>query len=220
MIVAGGTGKRMESKVPKQFFLLSGRPVLMRSIQVFNQYDPSIRIILVLPEAYIETWEKLCKKYNFDIIHEQRSGGKNRFESVKSGIRGIPDDCLVAIHDGIRPLISLQTIARCFAAAKEFGNAVPCTEISETIRSVEAHGNFQADRGKYRLIQTPQVFKGSVLKQAYKQDYNEHFTDDAIVVESMGHKIHLVEGNADNIKITYKHDLIIAEALMRHNRLP
>lgn len=219
VIVAGGTGKRMESKVPKQFLLLNGHPVLMHSIQVFRKYDASVRIILVLPEVYIETWERLCKKYNFDVIHEKRSGGKNRFESVKSGIEGIPDDCLVAIHDGIRPLVSLQTISRCFAAAMEFGNAIPCTEISETIRRIEAHGNFQADRGKHRLIQTPQVFKGSILKQAYKQEYNEHFTDDAIVVENKGHKIHLVEGNADNIKVTYKHDLIIAEALMKHNRL-
>lgn len=209
----------MESKVPKQFLLLNGRPVLMHSIQVFRKYDPLIRIILVLPEAYIETWEKLCKKYNFDIIHEKRSGGKNRFESVKSGIRDIPDDCIVAIHDGIRPLVSLQTIRRCFAAAIEFGNAIPCTEIPETIRRIEAHGNFQADRGKYKLIQTPQVFKGSQLKQAYKQEYTERFTDDAIVVENLGYEIHLVEGNADNIKVTYKHDLIIAEALLKHNRL-
>lgn len=204
----------MNTAVPKQFLLLKGRPVLMHSLDVFHRFDKFIRIILVLPVDFIESWKNLCKKYDFKLIHEIKAGGRNRFESVKKGITNIPDECLIAVHDGVRPLVSISTINRCFEQAMKSGNAIPCMKIPETLRKIESHGNIQVDRKNYRLIQTPQVFKGSVLKSAYRQEYREHFTDDASVVENLGYKIHLVEGNADNIKITHQHDLIIAEAIM------
>lgn len=210
---------RMKNKVPKQFLMLYGQPVVMHSIRVFYRYDPSVRIILVLPEEFIENWKLLCKKHAFMVLHEIKPGGENRFESVKKGIDDIPDDCLVAIHDGVRPLVSIHTIDNCFKEALKSGNAVPCMEIPETLRRIESHGNIQVDREKHRLIQTPQVFKGSVLKSAYNQENHKYFTDDASVVESLGYEINLVKGNAENIKITREHDLIIAEAIMRNEKV-
>ena len=188
----------------------------MHTIRVFYEYDPTSRLILVLPEDYIESWKQLCIQYHFELPHEVRAGGKNRFESVKAGIADLPEDCLIAVHDGVRPFVAKTTIERCFSEALKFGNAVPCTEVSESMRKVEKDGNRRVDRQKYRLIQTPQVFKGSVLKKAYKQEYHEQYTDDATVVEKTGFPIRLVEGNADNIKITRPHDLILAEAIKKN----
>jgi len=214
MIVAGGAGTRMNAGVPKQFLLLGGRPLIMRTIEVFRQYDSRIMIRLVLPEDQITTWDNLCKKYHFKIEHELGTGGATRFHSVKKNLSSVHDNCLIAIHDGVRPLVSLQTIERCFTAAREWGNAIPCVKIPETLRRIDPGGTVQVDRSQYRLIQTPQVFKGSILKQAYLLDYQEDFTDDAGVVENAGYMIHLVEGNPENIKITYSIDLKAAEALI------
>jgi 2-C-methyl-D-erythritol 4-phosphate cytidylyltransferase len=172
-------------------------------------------IILVLPEDQIQAWKRLCTGYGFGIRHEIRPGGRTRFHSVKKNLKEIHDHCLVAIHDGVRPLVSLLTIDRCFRTALQFGNAVPCIPIPETLRRIGKDGNEQADRTLFRLIQTPQVFESNVLKTAYAQPYQEHFTDDAGVVESLGYSIHLVEGNPENIKITYPVDLKIASSLIQ-----
>jgi 2-C-methyl-D-erythritol 4-phosphate cytidylyltransferase len=214
LIVAGGSGSRMNTGVHKQFLLLKGYPLLMHTINVFFRYDQQMRIIVVLPEAQIPTWDKLCREHNFIISHEIKPGGETRFHSVKKNLDAISNHCLVAVHDGVRPLVSETTIDRCFQAAFKFGNAVPCVEIPETMRKLNAHGNEQVDRANFRLIQTPQVFESSILKNAYLQDYQKHFTDDAGVVESLGHAIHLVEGNPENVKITYQKDLIMASSFL------
>jgi len=215
LIVAGGTGKRMKSQVPKQFMLLKGIPVLMHTMNIFHRYEPGMRIILVLPGDQIEAWKDLCGKYVFTIRHETVTGGEMRFHSIQKNLDRIPEQCLVAVHDGVRPLVSMDTIHRCFTAAEIGGNAVPCLEIPETLRIMDEKGNRPVDRTLYRLIQTPQVFFGGMLKEAYQQEYQNCFTDDASVVESRGHSICLVDGNPENIKITLKQDLGIAEFLLQ-----
>jgi 2-C-methyl-D-erythritol 4-phosphate cytidylyltransferase len=163
----------------------------------------------------IAAWKDLCGKYGFTVSHEIMPGGETRFHSIQKNLESIPQTCLVAVHDGVRPLVSMETIHRCFDSAETSGNAVPCIEIPETLRVLDAENNHPVDRTKYRLIQTPQVFTGEMLKKAYQQEYKPGFTDDASVVESAGHRIHLVEGNPENIKITLKQDLGIAEFLLR-----
>jgi len=214
LIVAGGSGKRMNAITHKQFLLLRGLPVLMHTVDAFYRYDRQMKIIIVLPEEERPTWETLCHDYTFKIPHEIKSGGETRFHSVQKNLTIIPDHCLVAVHDGVRPLVSHLTIDRCFQAAMRYGNAVPGIEIPETLRRIGKKGTKQVNRSHYRLIQTPQVFDSSILKKAYLQPYSRRFTDDAGVVESMGYVIHLVEGNPENIKITYPHDLVIASSLI------
>jgi len=214
LIVAGGAGTRMGTDVPKQFLLLKGIPVLMYTLEVFHRYDRNMRIILVLPGEQKDAWQKLCRDYRFTIGHEIREGGRTRFHSVKKNLSVIPDPSLVAVHDGVRPLVSLETIERCFRYAQEHGNAIPCVEIPETLRFIDGKDNRQADRALYRLVQTPQVFESSVLKKAYRHKYRQEFTDDAGVVESLGYTINLVEGNPENIKITFKKDMLIAASLV------
>jgi 2-C-methyl-D-erythritol 4-phosphate cytidylyltransferase len=215
LIVAGGTGKRMKSQIPKQFLLLNGRPVLMHTLYKFYRYDTGMRIILVLPEDEVIAWKGLCAIHGFAIKHEIGTGGETRFHSIRRNLDNIPEDCLVAVHDGVRPLVSQDTIHRCFVIAAEKGNAVPCIEIPESLRIVDELGNRPADRTIYRLIQTPQVFNSSLLKESYHQEYHPSFTDDASVVESMGCKINLVDGNPENLKITLPQDLGIAEFLLK-----
>jgi len=215
LIVAGGSGTRMKSQVPKQFLLLKGLPVLMHTMDVFYHYDSGMRIMLVLPGDQIGTWQSLCRKYQFTARHEIGVGGETRFHSVKNNLANIPDQCLVAIHDGVRPLVSVETIDRCFRSALEHGNAIPCIEIPETLRYLDAKVSLQVDRSKYRLIQTPQVFDSGILKKAYGQEYHSGFTDDAGVVENLGYTIHLVEGNPENIKITLNKDVVIAASLIK-----
>ena len=218
LIVAGGSGFRMETSVPKQFLLLKGVPVLMHTIRQFHCYDSNISIRVVIPESQVAYWKRLCETHSFTIPHEIKTGGETRFHSVKNNLDDIPDHCLVAVHDGVRPLVSSHTIGRCFEGALKWGNAIPCIEIPETLRMIEREISAHVDRSKFRLVQTPQVFESGLLKKAYAQEYQSHFTDDAGVFESMGHAIHLVDGNPENIKITLKKDLIIATALlgMRH----
>jgi len=186
----------------------------MHTLRTFHRYDPGMRIILVLPGEQIEAWKGLCKIHGFALRHEIVTGGETRFHSVQKNLDSIPEQCVVAVHDGVRPLVSLDTIHRCFTVAEERGNAIPCVEIPESLRKLDEHGNKPADRTKYRLVQTPQVFTGGMLKDAYRQEYQQAFTDDAGVVESRGYGINLVNGNPENIKITLKKDLGIAEYLL------
>jgi 2-C-methyl-D-erythritol 4-phosphate cytidylyltransferase len=216
MIVAGGTGTRMNAPIPKQFLPILGVPLLMHTLEVFYRYDQEIRIIVVLPETQIQTWKALCNTYNFMIRHELRPGGITRFHSVKNNLDLIEDDSLVGIHDGVRPLVHSETIKRCYAAALKYGNAVPAVSIPETLRKITTFGSEAVDRNLFRLVQTPQVFVGKLLKKAYLQEYNEKFTDDAGVVDQLHEEpIHIVEGNTENIKITYSGDIQIAEALLK-----
>ncbi len=216
IIVAGGSGKRFKSNIPKQFLELSGKAILMHTIEVFFNYNTSLQIILVLPEQHINYWKNLCKKYNFKIKHKIVLGGNTRFHSVKNALDTLPSsDNLVAIHDGVRPLVSTATIKRCFAKAKKTGNAIPAIPPHDSVRLVNDNTNRIIDRSSLLLIQTPQVFRIDKLKQAYSQDYREIFTDDASVLETLGEKIYPVEGNRENIKITSNIDLVIAKALIK-----
>ena len=213
ILVAGGSGKRMESSTPKQFIELKGKPILIHSILAFLRFDSSIKITVVLPENQIPVWDTLCKKHNFKDTHEVVKGGLERFHSVKNGLNSIGEDIgLVAIHDGVRPLVSFETLARCYDGAENKGNAIPVIDIHETIRKINGNISQTVSRENYKLVQTPQCFDVRIIKTAFEQTYHPNFTDDASVAEANGATINLVEGNRENIKITTPSDLRIAEA--------
>ncbi len=213
LIVAGGRGRRMGTDIPKQYLEVAGKTVLMHTIERFFTYDPSIEIITVLPSDQLLHWNELQVRYSFNISHTIVKGGEARFFSVKNGLELIDSPGLVAIHDGVRPLVSIDTIKRCFETAEKLGNAIPVVSPSETIRMVTGDSNIPVDRMQIKLIQTPQVFRTDLIKKAYHQDYLPEFTDDATVLEKTGERINLVEGNRENIKITNPEDLIIARNL-------
>jgi len=215
IIVAGGVGKRMQSEIPKQFLNVAGRPVLIHTFERFINYSDDIKITLVLPEPYIDFWKSLCKRFTFEINHKVIKGGHVRFNSVRNGLKEIHNGGLVAIHDGVRPLVAKDTLNRVFKKAEESGNAIPAVKINESLRKINNENSFFVNRREYRLIQTPQCFHAELIKQAYQQDFKEEFTDDATVVEAMGIKINLVEGNRENIKITRPGDIKIAEAFLK-----
>ena len=218
IIVAGGTGKRFDSKIPKQFLNIAGKPLLMHTISVFYNYSKKIEIFLVLPHKYFEFWENLCLENKFEINHRLVEGGSERFYSVKNALKFIPDKSYVAIHDGVRPLVDQATILNCFSEVRKFGNAIPASIINDSIRQISKEGKSIAiDRNKFRIIQTPQTFYSGKIKNAYLQGFDESFTDDASVLESMGEEIHLIEGNPENIKVTRKYDLLFAEAFLKKN---
>lgn len=214
LIVAGGSGTRMESAIPKQFLEIEGKPVLMYTFEAFLRFDPNIEFVLVLPEVQVDYWEQLCQKHNFTIQYKLAFGGLNRFCSVKNGLSQIAGEGIVFIHDGVRPLVAKQTIENCFIKAQKTGNALPVIPPSESVRYSDKQGNKAVDRHKYYLVQTPQTFRVKLIKEAYKQASHENFTDDASVLESAGHKINLVNGNHENIKITWPQDLIIARSFL------
>lgn len=215
IIVAGGSGKRMGKDIPKQFIEVAGKPILMHTIKRFVEADTTIQLILVLPDNQHEYWNELIKKYNFTIKHKLTRGGDERFYSVLNGLQNVPLNSIVAIHDGVRPLVSAKTIIDCFSTAEEKGAVIPVISATESIRKVDGDKNSAVNRSDYFMVQTPQVFKSEILIEAYKQVYNSSFTDDASVVEKFGHSIHLVEGNVENIKITRPVDLKIAEVLLK-----
>jgi 2-C-methyl-D-erythritol 4-phosphate cytidylyltransferase len=215
VIVAGGSGKRMGAEIPKQYLELAGKPVLMHTLERFKAFDESIEIITVLPENQLRFWGEIQKKYSFNIPHTLVKGGKARFFSVRNGLQFVDAPGIVAIHDGVRPFVSVDTIKRCFEAAGELGNAIPVVPPSDTLRMINDEGNHPLNRLMIRQVQTPQVFSAELIKNAYKQEYLPEFTDDATVLEKTGIKINLVEGNRENIKITNPEDLIISAALLR-----
>jgi 2-C-methyl-D-erythritol 4-phosphate cytidylyltransferase len=219
LIVAGGSGSRMKSEVPKQFMLLDKLPVLMHSINRFYHFNPEIEIILVLPEVQFGTWNSLCKKHKFNVNHQIIAGGENRFQSVKNGLTAISENGIVFIHDGARPLVSTETIARCLETTVEKGNAVPVSTVVESLRMVENGVNKIVDREKFVNIQTPQTFYVEEIKAAYAQGYDPLSTDDTSILERSGKTINLVEGNRENIKITHPADLIVAKALLQSQRI-
>ncbi len=214
LIVAGGRGERMHAPIPKQLLPLNGRPILMWTIEAFLRFDPDIAIVLVLPEDQKVTWKELCKEHKFDVPHQIVFGGSTRFKSVRQGLEGVSDEGMVAIHDGVRPLLKKETIKRLFESCKSFGNAIPVVYPTESVRQVHCQDNRVINRNSLRMIQTPQVFTCSYIKHAYIKEYEEHFTDDATVLEAAGHRINLVQGQAGNLKITTPEDLKIASALL------
>jgi 2-C-methyl-D-erythritol 4-phosphate cytidylyltransferase len=213
VIVAGGSGLRMNSPVPKQFMLLKNKPILMHTLEKFYRYDNKIELRLALPSSEFDYWKKLCAEYNFNIKHLLFEGGKHRFDSVKNSLKDILSPSLVAIHDGVRPLVSLKTITNCFDLAEKKGAAIPVLKLTESIRKITGEGSVSMERNLFRSVQTPQVFQSEIILNAYNTPYKESFTDDASVVENYGKEIFLAEGNEENIKITSPNDLLIAEVL-------
>ena len=216
IIVAGGKGLRMGSDIPKQFLPIGGKPVLMRTLERFRQYSPTLQIILVLPKAQQDYWQKLCKEYAFDIDYQLADGGETRFHSVQNGLAKIPDNAqgVVGVHDGVRPFPSIDVIRNCYETAREKKAVIPVIPVVETVRHLKGDTSVTVPRNDYRLVQTPQTFDIQLLKAANRQPHNEGFTDDASVVEAFGFDITLVEGNRENIKITTPYDLKIAEVLI------
>jgi len=215
IIVAGGSGLRMGTPLPKQFLELCAKPVLMHTIQRFFDFDPQCELILVLPTTQQEFWSQLCQKHSFFLSHQIAPGGETRFHSVQNGLKLIQGEGIVFIHDGVRPLVSEQTLGRCFETAQKYGNALPVLPVNESLRKKEGHQNYAVDRSLYFFVQTPQTFHTEQILKSFAQPYEPAFTDDATVVEKAGFQIHLVEGNPENIKITTPTDLMMAEAFMK-----
>jgi 2-C-methyl-D-erythritol 4-phosphate cytidylyltransferase len=215
LIVAGGKGTRIKSKIPKQFIDLAGKPVLMHTIQAFLSYSPTLQLILVLPVDDFETWRRLCDQHQFHPPVILQSGGDTRFQSVKNGLAKIDGEGLVAIHDGVRPLVSPDIIGASFRLAAVHQSAVAAVRLKESIRITDQDNTKAVDRSRFRLIQTPQTFVVSVIKKAYEQKEDPGFTDDASVAERQGLVISLFEGSYENIKITTPDDLLVAGALLR-----
>ena len=220
IIVAGGSGKRMQSTVPKQFLLLKGKPVLMHTIAAFHHSATNPQIIIVLHPDYHSYWEQLCKEHSFNIPHQLVKGGETRFHSVENGLDTIADDtdALIAIHDAVRPLTSAQIIDESYKHAARHGNAVTAIKSRDSVRRLKNGISESLIRDEIYLVQTPQTFQAAQLKKAYLQPYDDRFTDDASVVEETGVKINLTEGSYQNIKITFPEDIAIAEWLIVHGR--
>lgn len=217
IIVAGGKGLRMGGEIPKQFLPVGGRPVLMWTIERFMSAYEDMGIVLVLPSEQHEYWQELCRKYAFNVPMTIASGGETRFHSVLNGLSAIPASAVgvVGVHDGVRPFVSTETIHRCYDEALDAGAVVPVTPVVETLRHLGVDGSETVSRDEYRLVQTPQTFDIQLLRQAYAQEYRPFFTDDASVVEAMGSRVTLVDGNRENIKLTTPCDLAFAEAYLK-----
>jgi 2-C-methyl-D-erythritol 4-phosphate cytidylyltransferase len=219
IIVAGGSGNRMQTETPKQFLLLKNLPVLMHSIKAFAHCDTQPKILLVLNKEQHSYWSKLCEEFNFNIPHQVIDGGSERFYSVQNALNTITDESIVAVHDAVRPLVSKQLIDNCFTQALEKGNVIAAVQSSDSVRILKDGTTSAIERDEVYLVQTPQSFKLSILKEAYKQSFQSNFTDDASVVENIGEHINIIEGERNNIKITYPIDLELAEMLISKNAL-
>lgn len=218
IVVAGGKGTRMGGEKPKQFQELCGKPVVMTTLERLHTIDPTIQFILVLPAEHIELWKELCKEHSFAVPLMLTSGGSTRFHSVQNGLAQIDDleEALVGVHDGVRPFISARVLDDCFREAWMHGAAIPMISIQDSLRHIVGVNGVTevVPRDRYRLVQTPQVFKLSLLRRAYEQRFVENFTDDASVVEALGEQVVGVEGNRENIKLTTPFDLMIAKTLI------
>lgn len=205
----------MQAEIPKQFLNINGLPVLMHTMSRIYEFRNSLSIILVLPKSHIDYWKSIIRKYNFTVPHQITAGGETRYHSVKNGLNLIDQDGLIAIHDGVRPLVSIDTLKRVFLKAEMDGNAIPAIRITDSLRRINPDNSFPVDRESLRIIQTPQCFQSAIIQKAYKQEYRVDFTDDASLVENLGIKINIVEGNTENIKITGPSDLKFAEAFLK-----
>ena len=213
IIVAGGKGLRMGGDIPKQFLPVCGKPVLMRTMEAFHTYDAAIHVILVLPVSQQAYWKELCQEYQFSLSHDIANGGDTRFHSVMNGLALVEGNGLVGVHDGVRPFVSQEVIARCYEEAEACKAVIPVIDVVETVRHLTEEGSETVPRDRYKLVQTPQVFEVELLRRAYQQTYTDLFTDDASVVEALGEKVYLVKGNRENIKLTTPFDLKLAEML-------
>ncbi|MGZ5247026.1 MAG: 2-C-methyl-D-erythritol 4-phosphate cytidylyltransferase [Flavitalea sp.] len=214
VIVAGGSGLRMKISVPKQFLPLMGKPILLHTLDTFLESYSDMEVILVLPVAHLEVGIRIAEQSIDPKRVKITTGGETRFHSVQNGLRIIQQHCIIFVHDAVRCLISTDLIHRCYEAALDKGNAIPATTAVDTIRFTDFNGNHQIDRNHVKIIQTPQTFFSELVKTAFEQDYSDEFTDEASVVERLGVKINLVEGEETNIKITRPVDLLIAEKIL------
>lgn len=217
IIVAGGTGNRMNSDTPKQFMLLQGKPVLYYTLQTFLMAYEDLNIILVLPEEHVAAGQEIIDAF-FDYQRIQITiGGRTRFHSVQNGLQLVNDECIIFVHDAVRCLISNELIHRCYDKAKDLGSAIPVIDSKDSVRLITESGNESIDRNIIKLVQTPQTFHSKILLPAYQIDFKDKFTDEAAVVEAFGLKVELVEGEENNFKITCPVDLIIANQLLAAN---
>jgi 2-C-methyl-D-erythritol 4-phosphate cytidylyltransferase len=214
IIVAGGSGTRMQALVPKQFLLLNGRPVLMYTIEAFHRSAYHPQIILVMHPNFHAYWQELCVDHNFHIPHKLVDGGETRFHSVKNGLAMVGENSLVAVQDAVRPLTSVEIIDNAYKKASEYGNAVVAVKSRDSVRSLRYGKSESLLRDEIYLVQTPQTFRSEILKKAYLQQFSEAFTDDASVAERDGALIHICDGSYQNIKITFPEDIAIAELLL------
>ena len=227
LIVAGGKGTRFGGARPKQFLELNGKPILLHTVEAFFRYSEDISVVLVLPEDDIPLWHETVEKYRFERTLSIQSGGPTRFHSVKRGLEKVADTGLVAIHDGVRPLVTSGIISASFRLAKAEGSAIAAVHLKESIRRVDEKSgapfpfttSTAVDRALYKSVQTPQTFNIAMIKEAYARLDDPSVTDDAEVAERAGHRVFLFEGSYDNIKITTPGDLVIAEALHSRRRL-
>lgn len=214
VIVAGGSGTRMDSTVPKQFLLLKGKPVLYYTIDAFLKAYDDIQVIVVLPEVHFSTGREIIETFFDHSNIRVATGGQTRFHSVLNGLKLVEENSIVFVHDAVRCIVSRHLIHRCYEAALEFGTAVPVIASRDSLRIITNETNEAIDRDKIKLVQTPQTFNSNILLPAFNIEYHEKFTDEASVVEAAGLKIHLVEGEENNIKITHPIDLSLAEIIM------
>ena len=220
IIVAGGSGTRMKSEVPKQFMLLNGKPVLYYAINTFLETYDDCRIILVLPEEHVAAGQEIIDAFfGYDNI-ELVIGGRTRFHSVQKGLELVDDeDSIIFVHDAVRPLVSGELIKRCYDSVSKYGSAIPVTDCKDSVRVITSEGNEAADRNTIKLVQTPQAFHGKILLPAFKIDYKDKFTDEATVVEAFGLKVTLVPGDEENIKITKSADLSYIEMFLSNSSI-
>ena len=214
LIVAGGKGLRMGKELPKQFLLLAGKPILMHTLEQFYHYNAAMKLVLVLPLDHQGYWKELCETYQFTVPHQIATGGETRFHSVRNGLQWVTTKGIVAIHDGVRPFVSQQVIARCFEQAELSGSAIPVLPMIESVREYVGDGSIAVDRTHYCSVQTPQVFDSVQLLKAYELPFSSQFTDDASVLEAAGYSLTLVEGNRENCKITTPFDLLVGDCLL------
>lgn len=221
IIVAGGSGTRFGAELPKQFLELGGKPILMRSIEAFaNSGNCPVDVIVTLPSDQMDLWQRLCDRYGFDVPHRVVPGGETRWHSVKHALDSMGDVNevdIIAVHDGVRPMVTADVICRTIAAARRDGAAIPVVALNDSVRQVVGEASHALDRSTLRAVQTPQVFDARLLLDAYSLPYQPIFTDDASVVEQLGHPITLVEGDPHNLKITRPMDLALAEYLLNSN---
>ena len=221
IIVAGGSGTRFGAQMPKQFLELGGKPILMRTIEAFGEScDDTFDIIVTLPADQMDLWRELCGKYAFAVPHRVVAGGETRWHSVKNALDSIGDLAdvdVIAVHDGVRPLATADLIRRVLDAARRTGSAIPVVPLNDSVRQVVGDDSRALDRSSLRAVQTPQVFDARMLIDAYRQPFDPTFTDDASVVERAGHRVTLVEGDPQNLKITRPMDLALAEYLLNQD---
>ncbi len=214
VIVAGGSGSRMGTSLPKQYLDLCGEPIIVRTIKKFLEFDPEVELVLVIPSSDESRWKGIQSKFLAEQNIQTCTGGKTRFHSVQNGLSQIKKAKHIGIHDAVRPLVSKRTLEFCFSALEEHEAVVPVYPMKSSLREIKGKHSKALDRSSIVAVQTPQCFRAEVLEESFKQSYTDQFTDDATVAESAGFEVHCVDGNEENIKITTPYDLMIAEVLV------